>query len=54
MTWTGVGSTPRAWAQLSVQTDSFGGVDFVLKLNTHFPLRLANPGLPLYSTIESP
>lgn len=46
--------TRMAWAQLSTTTDSGGGVDFVLRLTTEFPLYLGYGGLPLYTTIEEP
>ena len=38
--WTAPGSIDSlAWAQLSTVTDSTGGVDFVLKARTQYPLK---------------
>ena len=40
MTWSGVTATTRVWQQLSSVTCTDGGVDFTMKVNDQYPLRV--------------
>ena len=53
MPWTATSSASSiAWAQLSAITDATGGVDFILRVNDEFPMRVID-ARPLFISDSS-